>query len=86
MVQSIQEWTSKICGRQSLKHAEADHLLKAAFHKPYLVHYWPKSKIAEILHVAKKGYGYYYYYHYYYYYYLYYYYYFYWEIEFTSKC
>ena len=54
MVQSIQEWTSKICGRQSLKHAEADHLLKAAFHKPYLVHYWPKSKVAEILNVAKK--------------------------------
>ena len=34
--------------------AEADHLLKAAFHKPYLVHYWPKSKVAEILNVAKK--------------------------------
>ena len=39
--QSIQEWTSKICGRQiCLSRHMAGKFLKTVFHKFYLVHSW----------------------------------------------
>ena len=40
MGQSIQNGPSKICGRQPLKNLMGYDLLKAVFHKFYLVHSW----------------------------------------------
>ena len=38
MGQSIQEWTSKMCGRQPLADHTPSNFLKAVFHKFHLVH------------------------------------------------